>query len=47
MFSNIRAIATKYVAPSKHLPKGPSHHHILTKMLYLLCTQRQIVASNK
>ena len=28
--------------PPKHLSESPSHHHVPTKMLYLLCTQRQI-----
>jgi len=40
--STVTAVATKHVAPSKHLSGGPSHHHVLTKMLYVLCTQRQI-----
>jgi len=37
-----RAVATKHGAPSKRLSGGPSHHHVLTKMLYILRTQRQI-----
>jgi len=35
---SISAVATKHVAPSKYLSGGLSHHHVLTKMLYLLCT---------
>ena len=39
----LRAVATKLVAPSKHLSESPSHHHVPTEMLYLLCTQTDFI----
>ena len=39
LFHHLRAVATTHIAPSKHLSGAPK---CTNKMLYLLCTQRQI-----
>jgi len=36
---SFKVVGTKHVAPTKHLSGGTSHHHVLTKMLYLLYRQ--------